>query len=135
MSTRIFLNLIPFILITGVVHGQSYSEAENQLRNSLSGQWEWSYTRGNEKGNKYNVTPKSMNMTVQYLFNRDSVSIFINKNLNEKYSYFFSADTLIYGQEKVLFELSSKKDSLFLKNSSCCDDIFEKLFLRDLENP
>ena len=127
--------LVLVFLFTGAAVSSQSPKEENNLRNSLNGKWEWSYTRGSEKGNIYHVTSESMKMTVQYLFDRDSVSIFINDHLNEKYMYLISGDTLLYGQEKVLFELSSKTDSLLLMNSSCCEDIFEKLFVKGEQRP
>ncbi|WP_190809283.1 hypothetical protein [Flagellimonas sp. S3867] len=121
------LTLLFLLMVLG---GCNTKKSERNLTvKKLIGNWEWSYTKGNEKGDHYNVTPESMNMAIKYHFDKDSVSIFINNTLNEKYSFYFSGDTLFYGKEKVLFEMPSN-DSLMLRNSSCCDDIFEKLFVK-----
>ena len=99
----------------------------------VAGNWEWAYTKGNENGEVYHVTPDALNMSIQYNFTKDSVLIFINNSINEVYPYEFSGDTLSYGQEKVIYEVSSSRDSLFLRNSECCDDVFEKLFIKIID--
>lgn len=99
----------------------------------LAGQWHWAYTKGHEKGNAYEVTPKSMDMKLSYVFRGDSVLIFIDGATHEAFSFYRSGDTLRYGQEEVLFSISKGKDSLILRNMDCCDDVFEKAFVKRSE--
>lgn len=97
---------------------------------SLIGEWNWSYTRGNEKGDAHDVNPNTLNMSVAYIFNKDSVRILVNGAENESFPFHFSGDTLNYGEEKVFFRVSDTKDSLIFRNALCCEDIFEKAFIR-----
>lgn len=97
---------------------------------TLTGKWDWVYTKGNENGEKYHVTTESLGMSISYIFEKKNVKIFINNNLNEEYRFESIGDTLLYGKEKVLFRFSDSRDSLILSNSACCEDVFEKLFTR-----
>ena len=96
----------------------------------LMGQWEWVYTKGEEKGEAYHVTPESMNMKIRYIIRDVNLEILINEVKNEEYDYQISGDTLRFGQEEVLFRFSEKKDSLLFSNVHCCEDVYVKAFYR-----
>ncbi len=119
-------------LLAGLFLITSGLYSQNNTSSWISGEWDWAYTKGEENGEKYHVTPKSMSISVTYHFDSENVQIFINDNLNEAYSYHFMGDTLRYGQEEVLYRFSKNKDSLIMTNVHCCKDIFEKVFVRDI---
>ena len=107
-------------------------KSETQTIN-LNGEWDWVYTRGHENGESFNVSPQNMNMTVKYIFDRGNVIIFVNDQENERYAYYMDGDTLRYGKEEVLFE--TRSDTLFLRNTECCADVFEKAFIQKKYEP
>ncbi|WP_411031745.1 hypothetical protein [Spongiimicrobium sp. 3-5] len=122
-----YVSLLGFLALTLGFGIPAQNQSDMEL---IQGKWDWVYTKGKEKGETYNVTPQSMNMSVTYNFVDKDVKIYVNGVDNEMYPFYFSADTLKYGQEVVLYRLSGANDSLILSNSSCCDDVFEKAFVR-----
>ncbi|MEK6154083.1 hypothetical protein WIW50_12510 [Flavobacteriaceae bacterium 3-367] len=122
-STKLLFLSFTFLLT-------SCGNPEGRTIKKLVGEWQWAYTKGHEQGNTYDVTPKSMNMKLSYVFVKDSVLIFIDGAEHEAFPFSCAGDTLRYGQEEVLLSISKGNDSLFLRNLECCEDVFEKAFVK-----
>ena len=103
-------------------------KSQPQNSNTLDGEWDWAYTRGQENGESYDVSPVNMDLRVKYIFDRGKVIIFVNDEESERYNYYISGDTLRYGKEEVLFQ--ANEDSLIMSNVYCCNDVFRKAFVQ-----